>query len=275
MSKFLHLRQRMLGAGIYGGFILLAYLWNIYSFLGAVFIILLLAIHEFKKISCLITKKRTNTFLAYLSTLLISGFLLYSTMSLSFYELVKILIWIGVIHHVLMASMIFSKSFKYYQLIPDFLMVTFYLGLSFGALYVYSVPFTDYEKWRVILVLFCVWGTDIGAYFMGSLFGRYKLAPHISPNKTWEGLFGGWLVAAVLGYFLAEMIELSQMEGVLLGSLIALTAVAGDLVESKMKRMLKLKDSGNLLPGHGGILDRIDGYIFCQPFVALIFIYLI
>ena len=264
-----------MGALLYGVFILIAYLLNIYTFLAGVFCILLLAIYEFKKISPLVSFFRSNTFTIFALTLAISGFMLFSAMSLSYFPLIKLLLWIAVLHHSILIALIFSRSFEKYKYIPDFLISTLYIGLSFGALYVYAVPFTDYEKWRVILVLLCVWGTDIGAYFVGSLIGKMKLAPHVSPNKTWEGLLGGWLFASLLGYFLASWIELNPVQGGLLGSVIALTAVGGDLVESKLKRTVALKDSGKLLPGHGGILDRIDGYIYCQPYVALIFIYLI
>lgn len=154
-------------------------------------------------------------------------------------------------------------------------MVMLYIGISFGALYTYSVLFFEYEKWRVIMILLCVWGTDIGAYFTGSLIGRMKLAPHVSPNKTWEGLLGGLVVSTMLGYLLSSWVLLSPIEGAILGMVIALSTVAGDLVESKFKRTAQIKDSGRLLPGHGGILDRIDGYIYAQPFVAMIFTYFI
>jgi phosphatidate cytidylyltransferase len=102
--------------------------------------------------------------------------------------------------------------------------------------------------------------TDIGAYFVGKKFGKRKLVPSISPNKTWEGAGGGLLCALVVG----------ALFGNIFGSLvISVLSMAGDLLESKIKRIFGVKDSGNLIPGHGGILDRVDGFLLAAPAAAL------
>jgi phosphatidate cytidylyltransferase len=113
----------------------------------------------------------------------------------------------------------------------------------------------------VVLWIFIVtWSTDIGAYFAGRRFGKHKLAPNLSPNKTVEGLIGGVVSATVLGgaYVLALGFVKSFL---LLAPLFALAAQAGDLFESGMKRRAGVKDSGHWLPGHGGLLDRLDGLV--------------
>jgi phosphatidate cytidylyltransferase len=116
--------------------------------------------------------------------------------------------------------------------------------------------------------LVVVAATDIGAYFFGTLLGRHKLAPSISPGKTWEGLAGGALAAIAAGVIAGPLLAgLGPVEGLGLGMLCALLAPAGDLVESLAKRELEIKDSGRLLPGHGGVLDRLDAMIFCAPAV--------
>jgi phosphatidate cytidylyltransferase len=115
----------------------------------------------------------------------------------------------------------------------------------------------------VFTVLLAVWAGDAGAYFIGLLFGRHKLAPTVSPGKTWEGLIAG-IVATVGVTFLAlyEANFLSIPESLVLGAVIAVAAPLGDLFESALKRDADVKDSGRLLAGHGGVLDRIDALLF-------------
>lgn len=123
----------------------------------------------------------------------------------------------------------------------------------------------------LLWIVFCVFATDIGAYFVGSLAGGARLAPAISPGKTWSGLVGGMCFAAVTSaacgwaFDLGETLPLS-----LAGGGIAVVAQAGDLLESAAKRRAGLKDSGRLIPGHGGLLDRVDGLVAAVIAVALI-----
>ncbi|MGE0753958.1 MAG: phosphatidate cytidylyltransferase [Alphaproteobacteria bacterium] len=123
----------------------------------------------------------------------------------------------------------------------------------------------------VLYVMGCVVATDIGAYFAGRQFGQHKLAPAISPGKTWEGLGGGMLAAGIVGGIaqLLTYFPASIAGGVLLGMTLAVVAQCGDLFESWIKRRAGVKDSGTLIPGHGGLLDRIDGLIFTLPLFAL------
>ncbi len=115
--------------------------------------------------------------------------------------------------------------------------------------------------WLLVVVL----GTascDTGAYLVGSAIGRHKMIPHISPGKTWEGLAGGTLGSIVAAVALSGLLRLSLAQAVLLGLLVCIAAVAGDLCESLLKRAVGVKDSGHLIPGHGGILDRVDSILF-------------
>lgn len=105
-----------------------------------------------------------------------------------------------------------------------------------------------------------VWATDIGAYFTGRYFGGPKLAPNISPGKTWSGLAGGAVIAGVVGPIIASQFHL-PIVCFLLGVPLGLLAQGGDLFESWLKRLAGVKDSGSILPGHGGVLDRLDGAI--------------
>jgi phosphatidate cytidylyltransferase len=117
--------------------------------------------------------------------------------------------------------------------------------------------------WWVLTVLLGVWGFDTGAFFTGHFFGRHKLAPNISPAKTWEGIAGGLILsitAALL--FTAWPLGVPWYLAILLGILIGVAATLGDLAESLIKRQTHVKDSGQIMPGHGGILDRIDSMLF-------------
>ncbi|MDA7705509.1 phosphatidate cytidylyltransferase [Rickettsiales bacterium] len=124
----------------------------------------------------------------------------------------------------------------------------------------------------ILWLFFVVWSTDIFAYFIGKNIGGPKLIPSISPNKTWSGLIGGMLSAAIIGSLSTLMFEGSIIFFTISSIILALIAQAGDFFESKVKRIFNVKDSGNIIPGHGGILDRIDGLMFAAPAVLIIYI---
>lgn len=120
---------------------------------------------------------------------------------------------------------------------------------------------------RVVYYFILVACSDTGAYAFGSLFGKRKLAPHISPGKTWEGLAGGVLLSVVVGSILGVvMLGAQWWVGIVIGVLLALAGATGDLVESMIKRDAGLKDMSKLIPGHGGAMDRLDSLLVAAPF---------
>ncbi len=121
--------------------------------------------------------------------------------------------------------------------------------------------------WTLMLVL-VVWGYDIGAYLTGRLVGRRQLIDHISPSKTIEGLAGGLVLATIAAAIGAALIGLEPWHPLIIGPLVGLSAQAGDLAESMLKRAAGRKESGFLVPGHGGILDRVDSFLFAAPVLA-------
>ena len=132
--------------------------------------------------------------------------------------------------------------------------------------------------WWLLYVLFIIWGADICAYFSGKAFGKRKLAPRVSPGKSWAGVYGALAGTAVLSFIMDAIQEYDfQQAMVLLGVtwLVTLTSVVGDLFESMLKRHRGLKDSSQLLPGHGGMLDRIDSLLAAIPVFALFLPFLI
>jgi phosphatidate cytidylyltransferase len=120
-----------------------------------------------------------------------------------------------------------------------------------------------------ILVLGIVWGADIGAYFVGRRIGRTRLAPAVSPGKTWEGVGGGVLAAALVGGVGGVLLGLPPAASVPLALGVAAISVVGDLAESMFKRHVGVKDSGRLFPGHGGVLDRVDSIAAAVPLFVL------
>lgn len=114
-------------------------------------------------------------------------------------------------------------------------------------------------------VLVVIWSNDVGAYFAGSTLGRTKLAPSISPNKSWEGVIGGLLLGLLVAWGYARIFGFAEGAWMGLAPLITLFGVSGDLLESRLKRLLGVKDSGTLLPGHGGFLDRFDSLFLVAP----------
>ena len=136
------------------------------------------------------------------------------------------------------------------------------------------------SPWLVLAAMAIVWIADTAAYFAGRAFGRHKLAPHVSPGKTWEGVYGALVAVAIYALALTPFAEAAGRSSALtplaaaiwVASALALTAlsVEGDLFESLLKRNADVKDSGRILPGHGGILDRIDALLAAMPAAALL-----
>lgn len=140
-----------------------------------------------------------------------------------------------------------------------------YLGLTLATLSMTRL--LPQGEWLIFFLLLVTWASDTGAYYAGTLFGRHLLAPRISPKKTVEGLVGG-LVGAIIIAYAAHWWFLSELSGfdcLVLAVLLTIIGLWGDLAESAMKRSVGMKDSGGILPGHGGMLDRLDSLLFTAP----------
>lgn len=153
-----------------------------------------------------------------------------------------------------------------------------YLLLSFFYIVVPFVLLTSIQLWHLsgsglspllgIFILF--WTNDTGAYLTGRKFGKHALFPAVSPKKTWEGLVGGALLCLGVAYVLSlYSLSFSLLEWMIIGALVAVFGTLGDLVESMWKRQLGIKDSGSIMPGHGGLLDRFDGFFIALPAIHI------
>jgi len=148
-----------------------------------------------------------------------------------------------------------------------FAMAPLYIGLALGLAILYK---SRGEIWPLIFVASAVWAGDTGAYYVGKTIGKYPLHP-LSPQKTWEGTLGGLVVGALVA-MVAGLIGglFPWWGGLILGALVNISGQLGDLLESLLKRVAGVKDSGTLFPGHGGVLDRIDSLLLALPFYSLI-----
>ncbi len=128
-----------------------------------------------------------------------------------------------------------------------------------------------WSPWYFLWYLFLVWGNDVFAYLTGVCFGKHKMCPRLSPKKSWEGFAGGVVGSLVMGALAAYFLDGNYAMWVGLALVVSLSSVVGDLAESMFKREADVKDSGNIMPGHGGMLDRFDALLISAPF-ALIYI---
>jgi len=150
---------------------------------------------------------------------------------------------------------------------------------AFGVVYIAPAAIclvwlraTDQGHWWMMTLFAATWAADIGAFAVGSLLKGPKLWPRFSPNKTWSGFVGGLAASALAGFAMAffSVFQLNLVAAALVGLSVGLATMAGDLWESMLKRRFGVKDSGDLIPGHGGLLDRVDGLMFAVVVMALV-----
>jgi phosphatidate cytidylyltransferase len=170
---------------------------------------------------------------------------------------------------------LFAASSKPFENAAYLYLGLFYIGLPTALLQILALQ-TDMGRFLIMGILLVVWMNDVFAYLVGSQIGKTKLIPRVSPGKTWEGIIGGVIGAMLTGYLCTlffPLVNYSAVQWMSLAALCSVFGVLGDLVESILKRSLGIKDSGNILPGHGGFLDRFDAFLFVVPFAAfLIFV---
>lgn len=177
-------------------------------------------------------------------------------------------IWLGLF--LLMAlTVILKNKFNVDQAAYVFLGV---LYIAFGFHFMIETRLLANGLFWTMLVFVCIWASDAGAYFVGSKIGKTPLWPAISPNKSIEGAVGGVIIsviaAVIFSLWKPELI--SVVQAILLGIMIAIVGQFGDLIQSAYKRVKGIKDTGTLLPGHGGVLDRVDSWLIVFPFVHLL-----
>jgi phosphatidate cytidylyltransferase len=238
--------------------------WNYWSFYALFFIISMLGLAEFYKLlsnAGIQPQKWVGVIIGALIFLLIvadSMLNKYMVFALAF---------------PFIASIFFVELYRDkampFQNIALTIMGLVYVLMPFAAWVSYLYPARGTYNFHIVLgYFFILWTNDTGAYLTGSAFGRHKLWERISPKKTWEGFIGGLVLSMGVAYLLSHYYtELNPVLWVLIGFIVSVFGTLGDLVESMFKRSLDVKESGGILPGHGGILDRFDGVLLSTPFV--------
>ena len=269
--------------------IFIFYFWKIYSMkeilrrslTGAVYIILLLSavflssdafdflfmtfglacLYEYKK---LVHLKGYHIFAAYLAIWWAFIYLVKDQ------QLINILMLITIVVDIYLLVNLFSKKPIKFNTTQKFIVGLFYIGG--GCIFLTMIPYKNdaFAKLLIMGIFILIWVNDSFAYLVGKSIGRTKLFPSVSPKKTIEGTLGGFIFALAAAYLMATFEALiSPIQWMILATVIVVAGSLGDLIESKLKRAAGVKDSGAILPGHGGMLDRLDSLVFAAPFAYL------
>lgn len=158
---------------------------------------------------------------------------------------------------------LYKNAINAFTPIAEYLFAFAYISLPLLLFYTYSNSSESYNVFKPLMVFLLVWSSDTFAYLTGRAFGKTPLFETLSPKKTIEGFIGGVLLTSILGAFLCSIWQISNpISGIALGLFIGVFGTAGDLFQSSLKRNAGVKDSGNIIPGHGGVLDRFDAFFF-------------
>ena len=168
---------------------------------------------------------------------------------------------------------LFSEKIRKYGKLQKLHITVFYIIASFVFLTLLPSHGDEFSPYTVAGLFILIWTNDTFAYIVGKSFGRHKLFPSISPKKTIEGFFGGLVFACIASYFIGKFTgSLNFNIWLSLAVVMSTLGTFGDLIESKLKREAGVKDSGTLMPGHGGLYDRLDSILFASPFIYLVLI---
>ena len=250
--------------------ILLAAIWQgDFWFLAALVVCSTVAIIEFLKMTA-INNHRNPTLLSIIWTIsfLIIG--IYSTDISTFFSLSFVILIVGAFLNALWAIIFGDKQVIYRTWIISSL-GPIYIGFSLAhALALRNLGLDDDlgRNW-ILFSLILIFTSDTGAYVIGRTIGKHPFAPSISPNKTWEGTIAGFILVLVAAMSMNKIFfpEIIYWQVLLIGATVGFMAPIGDLFESKLKRIYAMKDTGSILPGHGGMLDRLDSILLAIPFV--------
>lgn len=259
--------QRLFTGSLFVLTIIMAVQFSPYTFMALFLLINVLSIIEFYKLFL-----KNNLSPRIISGVLLSAFLyITSVLVVSDTCSPKILLLNFPFLFLLFIFELYLNSEKPFENIAYTILGIFYLTVPlvlFNSMAFMQTERGDYHSQIIIGYFLILWASDTGAYLAGRQFGKHKLFERISPKKTWEGSIGGLLSAFLLGYISSiYFTDLTLFQWEVVAVIIVVMGTFGDLVESMLKRSLQIKDSGKLLPGHGGVLDRFDGLFISVPFV--------
>lgn len=248
--------------------VLLLAMWHSFaSFAGLFAVVSIIGLNEFYTLFGNSNIKPNKGFGLLLGTIIYLAFVAYA-MNDNFTLL--LLLCIPILTFLLINELFRAKE-NPFQNLGITIVGVLYVVVPFGFLLIAN--FSDHSDWMTqkfdigFAFFFMLWANDTGAYVFGTWLGKHKLFERISPKKSWEGFIGGAIVSMTVGYFCHYWFNDCWCIWVAMSAIVVIFGTLGDLVESMLKRSLGIKDSGNILPGHGGILDRFDGLLLAAPMV--------
>jgi len=239
-----------------------------YAFLGLFVIGTFLLIKELEDMLC----KTRNTFLFVTSAVLgigifvMSFLFFYNGMPSKWMLLLIFPLW------ALFLFVLFNRFENPFRKVAYYLLIAIYISMPMFSLNILAFSEGSYSPYLLLSFFIMVWVNDTGAYIVGVNFGKHRLFERISPKKSWEGFWGGLVLTVFVAYLLHDWVgQGSLVLWLVSGFMVSVFATLGDLVESMLKRSVNIKDSGKILPGHGGVLDRFDGALFAAPVMSILF----
>jgi len=266
ITKYNNLTQRIITGLLGAAGIITAVCINEWTYCLVFCIICLFSLLEFYKLAGLdgVLPQKTFGTICGVSIFVLSFFIEKGAISYRYYFLI-----FPIVSCVYMIKLYKKFERKPFTNIAFTFLGIFYVAVPIALLNI-AVFENGYYNYEIMFgCLFILWASDTGAYFAGTFFGKRKLFERISPKKSWEGFFGGAILALIFSYGLSQFFHsISLTQWITVGLIIIVGGTFGDLVESLLKRSIEIKDSGNSIPGHGGFLDRFDGLLISAPFIV-------
>lgn len=268
MNNFI---KRALTASVFVAVLLGCTYWNQFSFSVLFFVIAVMGVWEFYTLSEK-TGARPQKIIGTAAGAVL--FLTNTLVCMGYINPLVLLLNIPILFTVFIVEL-YSKAADPFRNIAFTLLGIIYVALPFSLLSYITSYNTTYSYELLFGFFFILWSNDTGAYLSGSAFGKHKLFLRVSPGKSWEGSAGGAILSYVVAFIISGWYtSISKVDWIVIATILIVIGTLGDLVESLFKRSINVKDSGNILPGHGGILDRFDSLILASPFVFA-YLYLI
>ncbi|MEX2591078.1 MAG: CDP-archaeol synthase [Chitinophagales bacterium] len=256
------------------GTVLLAFYLNVWTYAVLIALVILFAQLELEKIFQLLRTKNNSSLLYLPLTLLLSlsSFILTLLIALGYLDMAYAVLIIPVLFIPFIVEL-WADSDQPLRNISFQLFAFIYVTLPMVLLNFIAIdPAGNYRHLLVIGIILIVWANDAAAYLVGSMIGKTKLFERISPKKTREGSMGGVLGSLIVGVLIHYVFGINTLQDwLILALILSISASLGDLIQSLIKRSVKIKDTGSLFPGHGGVLDRFDAFFFAIPF-ALVYV---